>query len=153
MPPDGNDRNQEPFLLFVYGTLKRDGILHHYLGDSKFVAEGRAVGFDLFDLGGCPAMKIATGPDMWIRSAQGEIYEITDLAVLNHIMQVECANYRPRMVSVSDLKKNHYTCWAFEYLHETDPASLVLSGRWTRQPLTPTPTKARRSTKARRRGR
>ncbi|HSP22657.1 MAG TPA: gamma-glutamylcyclotransferase family protein [Planococcus sp. (in: firmicutes)] len=52
-------------LLFVYGTLKKGGKYHFYLGEAALVAEHAMANGTLYDTGmGYPAM---------VKSAQGEI--------------------------------------------------------------------------------
>jgi gamma-glutamylaminecyclotransferase len=48
-----------PTLVFVYGTLKRDGSNHHFLAKQKFLGAARtAPGFRLYDVGGFPGMVV-----------------------------------------------------------------------------------------------
>ncbi|HEY1847740.1 MAG TPA: gamma-glutamylcyclotransferase [Opitutaceae bacterium] len=69
--PSGKGRT----LLFVYGTLKRDGTNHHYLGGQAFVGPARTPpGYVLFDLSGYPGMIAeAGGPGVG-----GEVWAVDD---------------------------------------------------------------------------
>lgn len=61
-------------LIFVYGTLKRGGLNHHFLSGQKFVGEANTVpGFRLYDLGGYPGM--VTRPDD-TEGITGEVWEV-----------------------------------------------------------------------------
>lgn len=43
-------------LLFVYGTLKKGFCNNSVMGDSEFVCEGTLSGFEMYSLGGFPAI-------------------------------------------------------------------------------------------------
>lgn len=61
-------------LLFVYGTLKRGGKYHDYLGEAALEAEYAVAKGDLYDTGlGYPAMDINGKGEV-----QGEIYDIPE---------------------------------------------------------------------------
>ena len=59
------------FLLFAYGSLKRDHSNHHELGEARFVAEARTVpGFALRVLSGYPLLVPGTS------AIRGELFEL-----------------------------------------------------------------------------
>lgn len=61
-------------LLFVYGTLKRGGKYHDYLGEAELVAEHAVAKGEIYDTGlGYPAMDL-NGKD----EVQGEVYDIPE---------------------------------------------------------------------------
>lgn len=86
--------------VFVYGTLKRGGRLHHCLTDSEYVGEGVVRG-KLYDVGAFPALihsdSVAGGSDhSYVR---GEIYSV-DADTLQHLDIVEGAPMLYRRESV-----------------------------------------------------
>ncbi|MDZ4289101.1 MAG: gamma-glutamylcyclotransferase family protein [Prosthecobacter sp.] len=61
-------------LVFVYGTLKRNGSNHHCLADQRFIGDAATKPlFRLYDLGGYPGMvsDFQTGV-----SVSGEVWEV-----------------------------------------------------------------------------
>ncbi|MGK7377243.1 gamma-glutamylcyclotransferase family protein [Planococcus sp. 1R117A] len=59
-------------LLFVYGTLKRGGKYHDYLGEAELVAEHAVAKGELYDTGlGYPAMTLSEQGEI-----HGEVYYI-----------------------------------------------------------------------------
>lgn len=58
--------------LFVYGTLKEGYHNHHFLGDSKKIANYQLEGFRLIDLEAFPGMVPGKGYVM------GELYEVNE---------------------------------------------------------------------------
>ena len=84
--------------VFVYGTLKRGGRLHHCLTDSEYVGEGVVRG-KMYDVGAFPALihsdsvagrwvgdnKVPTPDHSYVR---GEIYSV-DADTLQHLDIVE----------------------------------------------------------------
>jgi gamma-glutamylaminecyclotransferase len=67
-------------LIFVYGTLKRGGLNHHFLAGQRFAGEARtAPGFRLYDLGGYPGM--VTQPDD-TEGVIGEVWEVDSDALV-----------------------------------------------------------------------
>jgi gamma-glutamylcyclotransferase (GGCT)/AIG2-like uncharacterized protein YtfP len=66
-------------LVFVYGTLKRDGSNHGFLADQEFLGEARTPpGFRLIDLGEYPGLVPA--PNAPTRVA-GEVWSVTPAAL------------------------------------------------------------------------
>ena len=62
--------------LFVYGTLKRGGSNHLFLGTQKFLGEARTVaGFTLHSLGDYPGMVRAPGDT---EGVTGELWSVDD---------------------------------------------------------------------------
>jgi len=73
-------------LIFVYGTLKRDGSNHHYLEGQRFV--GRAVTkplYRLYDLGGYPGM--VADPELG-SPIEGEVWDV-DRGCLQRLDELE----------------------------------------------------------------
>jgi len=63
-------------LLFVYGTLKKNGLANHLLGGSKFITTERIKGYALYDYYGYYPFAIYTSqPTDFI---VGEFYEVQE---------------------------------------------------------------------------
>ena len=72
-------------LIFVYGTLKRDGSNHHWMQGQKFVAEASTEPhYRLYELEGYPGMVSASDG----LSIQGEVWEV-DAAGLHRLDLLE----------------------------------------------------------------
>jgi gamma-glutamylcyclotransferase (GGCT)/AIG2-like uncharacterized protein YtfP len=61
--------------VFLYGTLKRGGVSHHFLAGQRWVAEARTEpAFRLYQLEGYPGMVAAPAG----LSIEGEVWEVDD---------------------------------------------------------------------------
>jgi gamma-glutamylcyclotransferase (GGCT)/AIG2-like uncharacterized protein YtfP len=77
----------EGTLVFVYGTLKRGGSNHAFLGGQTFVGEARTVpGFQLYELNGYPGMVAENSPRA--EGVTGEVW-LVDADTLKHLDQLE----------------------------------------------------------------
>ena len=71
--------------VFVYGTLKRGGVLHNSLKDCKYLGVDKIENFTMFELGWYPAVV----PTLDSReSIYGEVYEIDD-KILSELDAIE----------------------------------------------------------------
>jgi gamma-glutamylaminecyclotransferase len=62
-------------LVFVYGTLKRGGSNHAFLGGQTFLGEARTVpGFQLYELNGYPGMVAENAPRA--EGVTGEVWSV-----------------------------------------------------------------------------
>jgi len=83
----GPDEAGDCQLLFVYGTLRRGGRLHHHLArtGARFQSEAK-VAAELFDLGSYPGARPVQGKENWVC---GELFELQhaahDLEVLDQV--------------------------------------------------------------------
>ena len=87
-------------LIFVYGTLKRGGLNHHYLAGQDFSGEARtAPGRRLFDLGGFPGL-VARPEDT--EGVVGEVWSVDDacLAGLDVLESIDENFYRRETVAL-----------------------------------------------------
>jgi gamma-glutamylcyclotransferase (GGCT)/AIG2-like uncharacterized protein YtfP len=76
----------DPFLVFVYGSLKRGGTNQHYLAGQKFIGVARTKpGFRLFDLGEYPGM-VAFADDR--DGVSGEVWSV-EADCLDHLDLLE----------------------------------------------------------------
>ena len=92
-------------VVFVYGTLKRGGALHHALESSEFLAVGALPNYALHDLGWFPGIVPEEGA-----LTRGELFRV-DEATLADLDQIEGTPslYRREIVSVvtDDLLSAH----------------------------------------------
>lgn len=85
-------------LLFVYGSLKREGRHHGELGGARFVAEARtAPGYGLVPLGPYVALVEAPGRTA---AVSGELFEV-DEALLPALDEFEGDEYERRELTVA----------------------------------------------------
>lgn len=78
--------------VMVYGSLKRGGHNHHWLGDARYIGEASVRGYRLYSLGSFPAAARSwLGPVI-----HGEVYRVTpeQLANLDRLEGVETHFYR-----------------------------------------------------------
>ncbi|HEY1051863.1 MAG TPA: gamma-glutamylcyclotransferase family protein [Prosthecobacter sp.] len=82
-------------LLFIYGTLKRGGVNHHYMQGQRFLGEAASAPlYRLHDLGGYPGM-VTAGPHQQGLSIRGEVWEVDApaLAQLDILEDLEGGEY------------------------------------------------------------
>jgi len=75
--------------VFVYGTLKRGGLNHHFLAGQKFLGEARtAPGYRLYSLGDYPGMVRSADPT---HEVAGEVWAVdaAGLAALDELEGVK----------------------------------------------------------------
>src|SRR5882762_9539596 len=97
-------------LVFVYGTLRRDGAgaLSIRFPNSQFVADAKVSG-SLYDLGAYPGL-LLNESSSWVI---GEVYEVDD-QTLNELDDFEAgSNYLRKQVEVA-LDTGRRTCWTYE---------------------------------------
>jgi gamma-glutamylcyclotransferase (GGCT)/AIG2-like uncharacterized protein YtfP len=128
--------------IFVYGTLKRDGVNNYLLGGCSFIGIGVAIGFVLADMGGCPGMV----PGVVTRhnhndDAMGEVYAASDKE-LPHILasldQLENeGSLYVRVKATVQLYSNTIEdavhpieCVAYLFMPNFNPETLVKGGEW-----------------------
>ncbi|NBO92570.1 MAG: gamma-glutamylcyclotransferase [Planctomycetia bacterium] len=113
------------FLLFVYGTLKRDGVRHPALLGATFVglATTRPC-YSLFDLGSYPGMKRGDGV------VHGELYEV-DQRSIPHLDAVEGA---PNLFRLEEIEITGGPAWAYLFVPEVDDRLRILNGIWRNTP-------------------
>lgn len=80
--------------IFVYGTLKRGGVNHAYLGGQRWVGVAHTEPrYRMFDLGGYPGMVAVAADGL---SIQGEVWDVDDacFAQLDLLEDIEGGEYR-----------------------------------------------------------
>jgi gamma-glutamylcyclotransferase (GGCT)/AIG2-like uncharacterized protein YtfP len=115
-------------LVFVYGTLRREGgrAMSERFPGARFVAEAE-VGGSLYDLGAFPGV--------WLDSpgttVVGEAYEVGD-ETLNELDAFEAAdNYRRRRAEITLAGGGSRAGWIYEPDPEVYyPRTLIASGDW-----------------------
>jgi len=105
--------------VFVYGTLKRGGVLHHHMKGAKFVGEDVVENCDLFMLKWYPAVVHGTGKVM------GEVYEI-NTSLLNIMDEVEGEGSLYKREQVTTLQNRQV--WIYFYRGSVDKAQQIESG-------------------------
>lgn len=135
--------------VFVYGTLKRGGMLHGALADSKFLGCAKLGGYTMLHLGAFPGIVENTPKDKTPRKGRGvygEVFEVTE-ETLGELDQIECTPslYRRNLVSLEPDEEAGDESYRDEGQVETyiynqpyvgfcdDPRGVVevVSGRWS----------------------
>jgi gamma-glutamylcyclotransferase (GGCT)/AIG2-like uncharacterized protein YtfP len=116
---------EDPFLLFVYGTLMRGGPRHPALAGQRFLGVVRTLPhYALFDLGDYPGLVHASGG----QAIHGELYEV-EAALIPQLDRMEGAPalYQLAPVALEDCDKPVY---AYFYQQSTASHPLCADGRW-----------------------
>lgn len=108
--------------VFVYGTLKRGGALHHYhMKGARFVAEDVVLNCTLYMLEWYPAV-IHGGKE----NVSGEVYEISKAQLQKmDVVEGEGTLYKRELVTTA---RHKYTAWMYFYLQSVDDAQRIESG-------------------------
>jgi gamma-glutamylcyclotransferase (GGCT)/AIG2-like uncharacterized protein YtfP len=115
----------DTFLLFVYGTLKRDGCRHGPLARQVYRGEARTRPlYALYDLGDHPGLKKSDGDGQVVH---GELYEVAR-SLLAWLDEVEDAPAE-FLLGPIDLEGAGPT-WAYYYQRDARGLPLVESGVW-----------------------
>ncbi len=130
MAPDPGERVGE-FLLFVYGTLMRDGPRAGVLAGQRFLAEVRtAPGYALHDLGPYPAL-VRGGAG----AVRGELFAVAG-SLRQRLDQIEGAPGLYRLEEVG-LEGVAGPVFAYVYQRGVDGAPPVAGGRWDNRRAAP----------------
>ena len=115
--------------VFVYGTLKRGGGLHHYLSGAEFVGAGFLAGFDMFNLGWFPGIvKRSESQDHELNPVMGEVFLVDDetLKLLDEVESAPSLYKREELcltVIEPGLVSTTHKCWTYIYnsrVHEVN---------------------------------
>ncbi len=112
------------FLLFVYGTLKRDGVRFPALGGSRFVGAATVSGYALHDLGAYPGMKRGGGV------VHGEVYEV-DEVLIPHLDAVEGA---PDLFRREEVELETGRAWSYLFVPGVEGRPRIETGVWHNGP-------------------
>jgi gamma-glutamylcyclotransferase (GGCT)/AIG2-like uncharacterized protein YtfP len=117
---------EDPFLLFVYGTLMRGGPRHRALAGQRFLGTTRTLPhYALFDLGAYPGLvhQAAGG-----QAIHGELYEV-EAALIPLLDRMESAPALYQLGPVA-LEGCDRPVFAYFYQQGTEGHSPCADGRW-----------------------
>jgi gamma-glutamylcyclotransferase (GGCT)/AIG2-like uncharacterized protein YtfP len=120
------------FLLFVYGTLMRDGPRAVVVSGQRFVGEARTrTGYALYDLGPYPALVRQDGA----APVHGELLTVA-ASLRDYLDQLEGA---PDLYRLEEVALEGVAGPAYSYLYQLDPrgAAPIESGRWDNRRAAP----------------
>lgn len=109
-----------PYLVFVYGTLKRGFPNHHYMADCRFLSEGRTVERFPLVVGGdwfSPYLLPEAGEGHCVN---GEVWEVPEavMPALDALESVHLPNgYRRREIAIERAGGDRI-CMAWTYFRE-----------------------------------
>ena len=112
--------------VFVYGTLMNGETNHHYLENSKFSGMATIEGYEMYSMGGYPA--IIDGNSL----IMGELYQVpnTDMPSID-MLEGEGSLYIKRCETVTDSKGK--SSFAFIYVYNRDCSDLERISAWNRE--------------------
>ncbi|MEY4630936.1 MAG: hypothetical protein RIQ81_1056 [Pseudomonadota bacterium] len=113
--------------VFVYGTLKEGGRLHHYLDNSEKIFAGWSrPGYDMYDLGSYPGIVAAPASG---RRVYGEVY-LVDGTTLRLLDRIEDAPrlYQRRAIAIDSGEPLLSGVQAYYYVQDVSRARLIESG-------------------------
>jgi gamma-glutamylcyclotransferase (GGCT)/AIG2-like uncharacterized protein YtfP len=121
---------EDPFRLFVYGTLMRGGPRHRALAGQRFLGAARTLPhYTLFDLGAYPGL--VASPEGG-QAVHGELYEV-EAALIPLLDRVEGAPALYRLGPVA-LEGGDGSAYAYFYRQSTEGYSPCADGRWENVP-------------------
>jgi gamma-glutamylcyclotransferase (GGCT)/AIG2-like uncharacterized protein YtfP len=123
-----NRRPEDPFRLFVYGTLMRGGCRHALLDKQSFLGEARTLPlYALHDLGAYPGMvaQHEGGQAIW-----GELYAVAR-TMLPALDETEGA---PTLFRLAPVKLEGGNAWAYLYQGNPHGSPLCRGERWENGP-------------------
>lgn len=116
----------DPFLLFVYGTLKRGGIRHGALTKQRFLSEVRTRPlYCLFDLGFYPGLTRASTAGQVIH---GELYQVA-LDLRSWLDRIEGAPTLFRLEPI-ELDGNEGPAFAYFFQQSSEGFARCFDGVW-----------------------
>jgi gamma-glutamylaminecyclotransferase len=116
----------DPFLLFVYGTLMRDGANHALLAGQRFLGPARTrPGYALFNFGDHPGMVASARDGM---AVHGELYEVAR----SRIPTLDELEEAPTQFRLEPVEVEGAAGPVYAYFYQQDPRDLALceGGRW-----------------------
>ena len=114
--------------VFVYGTLMSGEANHHYLENAKFISKATLKGYDMYDVGGYPA--IVPGGNLIV----GELYQVflKDMSSID-MLEGEGSLYIKKCETVTD--EEGEKTFAFVYVYINDVDGLEKIPAWKREYL------------------
>lgn len=123
-------------VLFVYGTLQRQGAAHRLLvGQATYLGSAWLQG-RLYEAGGYPGVVLSDNPR---ERVHGELYRMYQsdilLAQLDDYEEIGPQYPHPHeywrmQVSVRTFRQKPYTAWTYIYAHCTNNLARIPCGRW-----------------------
>ncbi len=116
------------FLLFVYGTLKRDGIRNKAIADQRFIREATTKnGYQLLDLGSFPGLVRVENDG---RQIAGELWEINN-SKIQMLDKIEGAPtlYRMETVDIEGESRRVYS-YFFKLRAKSGAAPVIENNCW-----------------------
>ncbi|WP_457640197.1 gamma-glutamylcyclotransferase family protein [Persephonella sp.] len=112
-------------LLFVYGTLKRGGRLHHHLSGARFIGEGYVKGYKMYLVDWYPAVVKGEG------IVYGEVFAVSK-DVLDVVDKVEDEGIMYRRVKEKVKLEDgaELYCWMYVYNGSTAELEDIPSGKF-----------------------
>jgi gamma-glutamylcyclotransferase (GGCT)/AIG2-like uncharacterized protein YtfP len=111
-------------LVFVYGTLKRGGLLHHYLRYAEFVAEVELHDHRMYNVGFCPAIAASEGGVV-----TGEVFEVEPWT-MGILDGVEGMAYRRTIVTLDLPGRGERQVYTYVWRGHVDDMPEVEGGVW-----------------------
>ena len=112
--------------VFVYGTLMNGETNNHYLENSKFSGMATIEGYEMYSMGGYPA--IIDGDGIII----GELYQVPNIDIPSiDMLEGEGSLYIKRCETVTDSKGK--SSFAFIYVYNRDCSDLERISAWNRE--------------------
>lgn len=119
-------------LLFVYGSLRKgEGSDLSLQSGAKFVAEDRING-DIYRCGWYPGLKLNHDDKFWDAAksnVKGEVYQITDEALIRHLDAYEGYPLLFSRKQVTSMKDN--IVWVYTYNGDVAEDRKVPTGDWS----------------------
>jgi gamma-glutamylcyclotransferase (GGCT)/AIG2-like uncharacterized protein YtfP len=113
------------FLLFVYGTLKRDGVRHPHLAGSRFVGPAATLPrYALYDLGAYPGMKHGDGV------VSGELFEVDR----GRIPQLDAVEGAPDLFRLEEVEFPDGRALAYLFVPGVEGRPRIAGGVWHNVP-------------------
>lgn len=107
-------------LVFVYGTLKRGGVNHHWIDRQQFVGVARTLPlYRMYDLGGYPGMIRARAGEGIV--VEGEVWKVdpAGLARLDVLEDTDGGEYERVLVELEGTF-SHQNVEGYLYLHSLE---------------------------------
>jgi gamma-glutamylaminecyclotransferase len=123
--------DNETFLLFVYGTLMRDGSRNRAISSQTFIREAKTkTGYQLLDLGSYPGL-VRVEQDG--RQVMGELWEINK-SLMPMLDRIEGAPnlYRMEKVEIENEEKEVYS-YFFKLKTDNKKTPVIENNCWVNQ--------------------
>lgn len=109
--------------VFVYGTLKEGHGNHRFLEDAEFLGKGSLRGFEMYHLGGFPAI-VDSGEDEYVH---GELYLVNE----KEFAGLDMLEGYPRLYDRKKVKPVNLDeeCWVY-FMHRIPSDHKIEEGIW-----------------------